>query len=172
MTIVNRFFQAQLKNPTQKDWVTTVKNDLEYLDMKGCSMENIMKMKKISFVKTIKEKNRIKVFEKLTMAKTSHSKVRKVEHSYIKIQKYLQPNSMKMTREEAQLIFHLRCRVTEAKNNSKGKYDNLECGACGLFEENQQHILECKVLNKEKSTEEIKYENLLNGTVEEKLKYS
>jgi hypothetical protein len=27
-----------------------------------------------------------------------------------------------------------------------------------------------KVLNKEKSTEEIKYENLLNGTVEEKLK--
>ena len=48
-------------------------------------------------------------------------------------------------------------------------YDNLECGACCLFEENQQHILECKVLNKVKSTEEIKYEILLNGSVEEKL---
>ena len=73
-------------------------------------------------------------------------------------------------KRESNYIFHLRCRVTEAKNNKKGKYDNLECGACGLFEENQQHILECKVLNKEKSTEEIKYGNLLNGTVEEKLK--
>ena len=77
---------------------------------------------------------------------------------------------MKMTREEAQLIFRLRCRVTEAKNNLKGKYDNLECGACGLYEEDQQHILKCKVLNKEKTIEETKYENLLNGTVEEKLK--
>ena len=77
---------------------------------------------------------------------------------------------MKMTREEAQLIFHLRCRVTETKNNLKGKYDNLECGACGLFEENQQHILECKELNKKNTIEKLKYENLLNGKVEEKLK--
>ena len=149
---------------------TLVKNDLEYLDMKGSSMENIRKMKKVSFMKIIKEKNRGKVYEKLTKAKKSHSKVRKIEHSCIKIQKYLQPNSMKMTREEAQLIFHLRCRVTETKNNLKGKYDNLECGACGLVEENQEHILECKELNKKQSTEKIKYENLLNGTVEEKLK--
>ena len=77
---------------------------------------------------------------------------------------------MKMTREEAQLIFHLRCRVTETKNNLKGKYDNLECGACDLVEENHNHILECKEINKKHWTEKIKYENLLNGTVEEKLK--
>ena len=75
-----------------------------------------------------------------------------------------------MTKEEAQLIFKLRCRTTEVKINVGGKYDNLECGACGLVEENQEHILECKELNKIESTEKIKYENLLNGTVEEKLK--
>ena len=29
-SIVNIFFQAKLKNPTEKDWLTTVKKDLEY----------------------------------------------------------------------------------------------------------------------------------------------
>ena len=77
---------------------------------------------------------------------------------------------MKMTREDAQLIFHLRCRVTEVKVNLKGKYDDLECGACGFVEESQQHIVECKVLNNHKVLDEIKYEKLINGTVEEKLK--
>ena len=59
-----------------------------------------------------------------------------------KIQKYFQPKRTEIKREEAQLIFRLRCRVTEAKVNLRGKYDNLECGACGLEEENQQHILD------------------------------
>ena len=77
---------------------------------------------------------------------------------------------MKMKKEEAQLIFHLRCRVTEVKNNLKGKYDQLECGACGLFEEDQKHILECKVLNRNTTIQDIKYEQIFNGTVAEKLK--
>ena len=169
-SMIYRFFQAQLKNSTKKDWVTTVKNDLAYLEMEGMSMEDIRIMRKITYMKMIKDKNRLKSFEKLTKKKLSHSKVMEIEHSLIKIQKYLQPNSMKMTREDAQLIFHLRCRVTEAKVNLKGKYDDLECGACGLVEESQQHIVECKMLNNNKIFEEIKYEKLFNGTVAEKLK--
>ena len=90
--------------------------------------------------------------------------------SQLKIQKYLQPNSTEISREEAQLIFKLRCRVTEAKTNLKGKYDNLDCGACGLEEENQKHILECKILNENRKPEQLKYENLLNGTVTDQVK--
>ena len=48
------------------------------------------------------------------------------------MQKYLKPNKSKMSKEEAQLVFKLRCRVTETKVNLKRKYDNLECEACGL----------------------------------------
>jgi hypothetical protein len=39
------FFRPS-KNPTKKDWVTTVKDDLEYLDMKNLSSEEIRKIKK------------------------------------------------------------------------------------------------------------------------------
>ena len=57
--------------------------------------------------------------------------------------------------------------MTEAKVNLKGKYDNLECH---LEEETQKHILECKEINKHRNKEEVSYEKLFNGTVEEKLK--
>ena len=51
-----------------------------------------------------------------------------------------------------------------------GKYDNLECEACGLEEETQQHIIKCGVLNRNKDDENIQYGRLLNGTVREQLK--
>ena len=54
-----------------------------------------------------------------------------------------------MNKEEAQIIFKLR-------TNMKGSYENLECTACGLEEENGKD-------------EEVNYEKLLNATVSEKL---
>ena len=170
-SMINKFFQCQLKNGTRKDWVTSVFEDLKYLNMEDKSMEMIKIMKKASFMKEIKQRNNLKTFENLQKVKTSHSKVKEIEHSHIKMQKYLQPNSVKITKEEAQLIFHLRCRVTETKNNLRGKYDNMECEACGLEEESQQHIIECTELNKSKKEhEDLEYEKLLNGTVEDKVK--
>ena len=75
--------------------------------------------------------------------KKSHSKVKQLNHNTIKMQTYLQ----------AQLIFKLRCKVTEVKVNLKGSYDYLECGACGLEEESQKHIIQCEKLNQVKRTE-------------------
>ena len=60
--------------------------------------------------------------------------------------------------------------MTQIKVNLKGKYDTLECSACGIEEENQQHVICCKEINEKRSMENIKYENIFNGTVEEKLK--
>ena len=73
-----------------------------------------------------------------------------------------------MSIEEAQLIFKLRCQVTNIKQ-IRGKYGELECRACRPEEENQKHITqECKILNKE--TEKIEYETLFNETVNEKIR--
>jgi hypothetical protein len=85
-------------------------------------------------------------------------------NSILRIQKYLQPSKIQINKEEAQLIFKLQCRFTEAKGNLKGKYDNLECRACGKEEENQMHILKCKELNENKNMDELNYEHLLNET--------
>ena len=50
----------------------------------------------------------------------------------------------------------------------KSMYDSLECTACGIEEENQQHILECSILNT--NLEECKYGKIFNGTVSDKVK--
>ena len=154
--MVFKFFQTQLRSRTKKDWITTILDDLEKLNMKEINLEKIKNMKKESFMKIVKRNNHEKSFLSLETVKKSHSKVKQIEHNSFQMQKYLKPNSTNITREEAQLIFKLRCRVTEAKNNLKGKYDNLECGACGLEEENQQHIVECKELNGSRNLEKPK----------------
>ena len=140
-SVISRCFQAQLKSGAKRDWVTTILEDLKYVDMENANWDTLKNMKKASFMGQIKQKILMKTLEKFQKEKESHSKVRKIEHHAIKIQKYLQPNQIKMSKEEAQLIFQLRCRVTEAKINLRGKYDNLECGACGLEEETQQHSM-------------------------------
>jgi hypothetical protein len=133
-------------------------------------MEEIATMKKTSFLNLIKNKINRRTFENLESFKKSHSKVKKLEHIGIKIQKYQQPNNSKMTKVEAQLIFKLRCKMTEAKVNLKGKYDNWECSACGMEEESQEHNIKCELLNGNIETEEVDYEKIFNGTVAEKLK--
>ena len=153
--MIYRCFQAHLKCRSKRD--TTILEDQKYVDMENVKWDTLRNMKKATFTGQIKEKILMKTLEKFQKEKESHSKVRKIEHHAIKIQKYLQPNQIKMSKEEAQLIFQLRCRVTEAKINLRGKYDNLECGACGLEEETQQHIMKCKVLNKNKEEEDIDY---------------
>ena len=166
-SLINQFFQAQCKYQRKKDWVTMIKNDLEYLEMQNLSFEAIKEMKRLTFRNLIKQKIEDKVFQKLQNLKENHSKVKHLEHNTMVMQKYLQPNSVKMSKEEAQLIFKLRCQVTNVKTNLKGKYDKLECRACKIDQETQKHIVECKVLSKEK--EKIEYEKIHDGTVKEKL---
>ena len=59
------------------------------------------------------------------------------------MEKYLPPNDLKITQTDAQLIFKLRCRMTDVKTNFKGIYDSLECDLCKNDTDNQKHILEC-----------------------------
>ena len=76
------------------------------------------------------------------------------------MQKYLQPNSMKISKKEAHLIFKIRCKMSNIKCNYKRKYEDLRCSTCKKEDENQKHVVECKVLNN--SEEKIEYEKIEN----------
>ena len=134
-SMVNRFFKSQLKNKNKKDWVNSVLEDLKNLGLSNLSFETIKTMKKGAFMNIVKKKNETNAFEKLLKKKKSHSKVEHITHNILKMQKYLQANQSNIRREEAQLIFKLRCRVTEVKTNLKGQFDQLECRACSKEEE-------------------------------------
>ena len=59
-----------------------------------------------------------------------------------------------MKKEDVQLIFKLRCILTQIEVNLKGKYDTLECDACGNDKETKQHTLLFEQLNKDKEIQE------------------
>ena len=103
--------------------------------------------------------------------KAKHSKVMNIKHGFLRMQTYLMPSPIQITKEERQLVFQLRSEMTNVKMNFKGMYSEFECEICEKENETQKHMLECKELlqmeNNEKNVPE--YEKLFNGNVKEKI---
>ena len=169
-SMIAKFFETQRKNPTRRDWVTMVKNDLEELKI-NLKFEDIKVMKKSEFRAFLKRKIQDKAIEKLEQRKKSHSKVSNIQHGFLEMQTYLKPNKSQVSKEERQLIFELRSRVTEVKMNFKTKYEDLNCKTCKIEEETQKHILECTELDKKDQETKcnLTYEKLFSGNTEEKV---
>ena len=169
-SMISRVFETQRRNKTSKDWVTTVLSDLKEINL-NMTLEEIRNMKKQTFINIIKRKIEYKSLKYLEKMKEKHSKVDSLKHPVLKMQPYLMPNDAKMKKEECQMIFQMRCRVTDTKVNQKNRYDSHECEACGLTDESQNHVLNCKVIiemHREFEISEIPpYENIMEGNVNE-----
>ena len=139
--------------------------DLNYLEIEYPNLEVIKNMKKETFMKIVKTRNEVKSFERLEKTKETHSKVNKVKHDRIIMQKYLKASNILISKEIAQQIFKIRCRVTDVKTNFKGKYDDMMCRVCKKEEETQKHILECEELNE--GIVMTSYENIMDGNIKE-----
>ena len=58
----------------------------------------------------------------------------------------------KLTRNQASTIFKARTRMLKVKANYKNGNKDINCRACGKYEETQNHILEeCEIINKDES---------------------
>ena len=122
-------------------------------------------MKKETFMKIVKTGNEVKSFERLQKIKETHSKVNKVKHDRISMQKYLKASNVVISKDIAQQIFKIRCRIKDVKTNFKGKYDDIMCRACKKEEENQKHILVCEELNE--GIVMSNYENFMDGNIKD-----
>ena len=168
--MIYKFFETQLEKRNKKDWVNTVENDLKEIGLENLNFDCIKTMSKLSFKKSIKEKIQKTAFEKLIRRKEMHSKVKHIKYETLEMSDYLKPSVDQVCKEEAQLIFKIRCRVTNVKVNQRGKYYDLNCRICKEEEESQEHLLICKDLETKTEIENVNYEKIFNGTVEEKLR--
>ena len=110
-------------------------------------------------------------FKELEIKKESHSKVKHLKHFKLEMQNYLKPNKLKINQEDAQAIFKLRSRMTEVKENFKGKYFTHECELCNEEEETQEHIFTCKEIlkNKKDDAKLPEYKKILEGNAKSQL---
>ena len=170
-SMINRFFQTQLKSPKQKDWVKTVKRDLEELEIEQ-KFEEIKQFKKGSLKRTLNVAVSKRALQRLNKIKEKHSKVINLNYSQLKMQNYLKGNRTKISQNMAEIIFSLRSRVTKVKMNYKGSFENLECEVCKEEQESQKHIIqECKKMLKIKgnSAKDIDYEKIFSENVKQQI---
>ena len=118
-----------MKNLTAKDWVTTIRKDLDELNL-NVTFAEIKAIKRGSFKNMLKQSIAEKALEYLDGKKSSHSKVMNLKHEVLQMQTYLMPSKTKISKEEKQLIFSLRSEMTEVKVNFKRMYENYECEVC------------------------------------------
>ena len=76
---------------------------------------------------------------------------------YEKLEPQTYISSPLFNNSEVSLLFALRSRYIDCKANFKSKYHNgdLLCQVCAKSEENQNHLLECDILNRKLKSEDI-----------------
>ena len=169
-TMIRKFFETQLKNEKPKDWVKTVKQDIEDLKL-NVNIENIQVLKKSALKRILNKAILNMALKRLNALKQKHSKVQNLSHEKLKMQNYLKANKHKISKYESETIFKMRTRVTRVKMNYRGEFENLQCTICDEEYESQQHIIECLEIRKMKETENkiIEYEKLFGENVEKQL---
>ena len=172
-SMIYRLFEAQRKNRTSKDWVSTILRDMEEIKM-NMRFDDIKRMQKGTYINLVKTSIKNHVFKNLSAMQEKHSKVNDWTHSVFTMQKYLKPNSESIQIEDSQSIFKLRCNMMQVKKNYKNLYETHECRACGVNDETQEHILRCKILmeGNKKINKMPEYKKLFIGTVKDQLEIS
>ena len=76
----------------------------------------------------MKKKINEAAFHYLSKIKDTHSKVKDIFYGKLEIQVFLLET--KFSTKEKQLLFRLRTRMTDVKNNFKSQYQDLTCNLC------------------------------------------
>ena len=78
-----------------------------------------------------------------------HSKVRNDIYTDMKGKEYFY--NQKITPDLAQILFKFRTRMFNVKNNFRNKYkqSNIRCPLCNDNDDTQEHLFNCKTINKQ-----------------------
>ena len=144
-TLLRSFLQAQIDKPTVGDWITTVLQDIESLNL-NIDLEGIAVISKNRFKKKVKQAITEKAFEYLVNQQASHSKAKPLKYSKLQLQPYLRPGVVDLTIKEKAFIFEARSRMMDIRDNFKNGKSDLLCRACNVEVEDQPHLLRCTKL--------------------------
>ena len=144
-TLLRSFLQAQIDQPSVGDWITTVLQDIETLNL-NINLEGVVVISKTRFKKKVKQAITDKAFEYLVSQQATHSKSKPLKYSKLKLQPYLQADGVDLTIKEKAFIFEARSRMIDIRDNFKTGKSDLRCRACNVEVEDQPHLLQCTKL--------------------------
>ena len=171
-SLVHQVFDAQIKHPTRNDWGQSVLKDLSDIDLNMNMLEN---MTKTNLRKHIKNKLEVMAFNYLTEKKLRHKKVKKLNHSGLKMAEYLEPNNYNIKLTDSKLLFQLKSKMVNVKvNYSSNHKENMNCPLCEkdgkIRNDTQKHIIKCPVIRKILTPQvKVKYTDLKSENVLDQL---
>ena len=158
-SLLKKFFEIQLSNPTRGDWASTCQEDMKSLNF-FLSHQEIKEMTKQKFTNLLKEKiNK----EALNYLKIKQSKKGKnIEYKNLEMADYLQP-TCELDNKEKQKLFEIRNDMTNIPSN----FGNQNVCPCGEVE-NMVHIYNCEFWS-ERKNEKVPYNNIYNGNIQKQI---
>ena len=113
-SLVRRFLQAQMEGSERGDWVTTVRADMEELEM-NMTLEDITMLSKSGWKELVSKKVQNRAFKYLSELKSTHSKARNLQYSRLRLQSYLKSNQSDLSIQEKQFAFAARTQMLDLK---------------------------------------------------------
>ena len=156
--LICRIYQTQKNSSSVGDWFRLVEADKHELGI-DMTDEEIQGVSQEVFKTFVKKKVKISYLHHLNSLKAKHSKSKFLECTDVKIAEYLQ--DPRLSNRKKQLLFKLRSRTLDVKQNFKNQNQNPWCTSCGLFQETQGHLLQCPPLVKSWSTSGEELPNLM-----------
>ena len=102
-SLLGSFFRAQCADPIKGDWASTVKKDLEFLNIK-LSFDEIANYSALAFNKLVKDATKKKAFSELVKQLKAHSKGKEIVYKDLNLQNYLNKDSP-FDNEEKRFLF-------------------------------------------------------------------
>ena len=152
--ITKKIYKAQKDDTTPGDFVDLLTKDFKSINKEQNDMV-IMTTNRNVYKHLIKTKIKAAALDYLKEKQKQHSKIKHIQYNQLKTQKYMV--SPIFANVEVNLLYALRSRATSCRANFKQKYihTNILCTLCQLECDDQQHILQCKVLLKEYKSDDI-----------------
>ena len=133
---VSRLYNQQKSFPYEKNWANTSQTLLEIYSLQEC---NIPEISKHQWKQMITSAVTSDAFNELSKECESKTKTQKLTYETLSAQKYL----FLCPTDIASLIFKIRSRTLNCRDNQHSANPDTTCRLCGSEIEDQTHIINC-----------------------------
>ena len=139
----------------------------EFENKKEIEKSKLNRQEKIRFENEETKKMMEATIKYINNEKQRHSKTKNLDFKKVKCRTYLKDK--RLNSNEIKLLFQLRSRMYPVKCNFKNKFlDDLNCDLCRMNNDNQEHLLNCKVLKNAKpeifQNSKVEYNHIFEDT--------
>ena len=121
-----------------------MRNDIQDLKL-NLTLDHIARMSKNQLKAILRVAVKKEAFKYLSDIQAGHSKTKNLRYSSLQLQPYLSSQRSTTIQQKA-MLFKLRTRMIDVRDNFKSGSANLLCRCCQKSVETQAHLLQCEAL--------------------------